>query len=100
MSEAKEMKTPMHQTIYLGLEKEMTKVDNTQYREMIGSLLYLTTSKPDIMFNVCVYANHLTAIKRIFTYLIRTCNLGLFFKKRKDFKFTSYCVADYVGDKC
>ena len=52
MNNAKEMKTPIHPTTYLGLDKESTKVDGTQYRAMIESLLYLTVSKPDIMFNV------------------------------------------------
>ena len=52
MNDAKEMKTPMHPTTYLGLNEESTKVDGTQYRVMIGSLLYLTASRLDIMFNV------------------------------------------------
>ena len=56
MNDAKEMKTPMHHTTYLGLDEESTKVDRTQYKTMIGSLLYLTASRPDIMFSVCLYA--------------------------------------------
>ena len=45
----KEIKTPMHPTMYLGLDKESKKVDNTQFSAMIGSLLYLIASRPDIM---------------------------------------------------
>ena len=45
MNDAKEMKTPMHPITYLSLDEESKKVDNTQYRAMIGSLLYLTTFK-------------------------------------------------------
>ena len=56
LSDAKEMKTLMHATTHLELDKESKKVDRTQYRAMIGSLLYLTTSRPDIMFNVCLCA--------------------------------------------
>ena len=107
MDDAKEMKTPMHLTTYLGLGEESKKVDGIQYRGMIGSLLYLTVSKPDIMFNVCLCARfqkeprevHLTTVKRIFRYLIGTPNLGLCFKKGKDFRLSSYCDADYAREK-
>jgi len=65
---------------------------------MIGSLLYLTTSTPDIMFHICLCARfhkeprevHLTAFKRIFRYLIGISSLGMCFKKMKDFRLTSY----------
>jgi len=84
------MNTPMQPTLYLGLYEESKKVDGTQYRAMIGSLLYLTTSRPDIMFSVCLCAKfqkeprevHLIAVKHIFRYLIGTPNLDLMFKRR------------------
>ena len=74
MNDAKEMKTLMHLTTYLGLDEESTKEDGTQYRAMIGSLLYLTSSRLDIMFSVCLCVRfqqesrevHLTTIKCIF----------------------------------
>jgi len=53
MDNAKEMKTPMHPTIYHGLDK---KVDGTQYIAMIGSLIYLTMFRLDIMFSFCLCA--------------------------------------------
>ena len=97
----------MHPTTYLGLDEESTKVDETQYRTMIGSLLHLTASIPDIMFSISLRATFqqeprevfLTEIKCIFRYLIEISNLGLLFKRREDFRFTSFCDADYVGDK-
>jgi len=46
MHDVKEMKTLMHPTIWLGLDKESNNVDNHKYRIMFGSLLYLTTSRP------------------------------------------------------
>ena len=78
MDDAKEMKTPLPPTIYLGLDEESKKVDGTQYKEMIGFLLYLTTSRLDIIFSVCLCARfqkeprefHLSTVKRIFKYLI------------------------------
>ena len=79
----------------------------TQYRVMIGLLLYLTASRPDIMFSVCLCARfqkearevHLIAVKCIFRYLIGTSNLDLLFKRRESFKLTIYYDANYVGHK-
>nr|KYP59274.1 hypothetical protein KK1_014706 [Cajanus cajan] len=48
MEDAKPMKTPMHPSITLGLDEESPNVDSTMYRGMVGSLLYLTVSRPDI----------------------------------------------------
>ena len=101
-NDAKEMKTPMHPTIYLGLDKESTKLDGTQYKAMIESLLNLTASRPYIMFSVCPFVRfqqeprevHLTTVKCIFRCLIGTSNLGLLFKRRENFKLTSFCDAD------
>ena len=74
---------------------------------MIGSLLYLTASRPDILFNVCLCARfqsdprepHLTVVKRIFRYLKGTTNLGLLYKKSSDYKLVGFCDADYAGDR-
>jgi len=74
---------------------------------MIGSLLYLTASRPDILFNVCLCARfqsdprepHLIAVKRIFRYLKGTTNLGLLYKKSSDYKLVGFCDADYAGDR-
>jgi len=86
LEDAKEIKTLMHPTTYFGLDEEESKqVENTQYRTMTSSLLHLSVSKPDIMFSVCLCAKfqkdpkevHLTVVKRIFIYLIRTPNLDL-----------------------
>jgi len=74
---------------------------------MIGSLLYLTASRPDIVFAVGLCArfqttakeSHLTAVKRIFRYLVGTTNLGLWYRKDKNFNLIAYCDADYARDK-
>nr|KYP59169.1 Copia protein [Cajanus cajan]KYP59172.1 Copia protein [Cajanus cajan] len=103
---AKPMKTLMHPSSTLNLDEESVDIDNTMYRGMVGSLLYLTTSRPDIMFNVCVYARfqvrpkevHLQAVKRILRYLKGTTNLGISFYRSQNFSLLGYCDA-YVGDK-
>ena len=74
---------------------------------MIGSLLYLTASRPDIVFAVglcarfqsCAKEYHLTVVKRIFRYLVGTTGLGLWYKKGSSFDLVAYCDADYAGDK-
>ena len=101
------MATPIHLTCNLSNEECSSKVDPTKYRGMIGSLLYLTASRPDILFSVCLCARfqsdpretHLTAVKRIFRYLKGTLNLGLLYKKSINYKLTGFCDADYAGDK-
>jgi len=86
------MNTPMHPTCNLSKEDNGTKVDQKLYRVRIGSLLYLTASRPNILFSVCLCArfqsdsreSHLTAVKRIFRYLKGTTNLGLLYRKSLD----------------
>ena len=85
LEDCKLMNTPFHPTYTLSKEDIGSKVDQKLYRGMIGSLLYLTASRPDILFSVCLCArfqsdpreSHLTAVKRIFRYLKGTTNLGL-----------------------
>ena len=107
MNDAKEIKTPMHPMTYLGLDEESTKVDGTRYRAMFGALLCPIAFRPNIMFSVCLCSRfqkeprefHLTAVKLIIKYLIETSNLGLLFKRKERFKFTSLCDVDYAGGK-
>ncbi|GKC72921.1 retrovirus-related pol polyprotein from transposon TNT 1-94 [Tanacetum coccineum] len=69
----------------LDLDKNGTLVDATKYRSMIGALMYLTSSRPDILHATCLCARyqakptekHLKEVKRIFRYLQRTVNMGL-----------------------
>jgi hypothetical protein len=74
---------------------------------MIGSLLYLTASRPDIMFSVYMCARfqanpkkaHLHAVKRILRYLKHTPSVGLWYPKRATFDLISYSDSDYAGCK-
>src|SRR3954463_9010233 len=107
LSESKEAKTPMHSTCVLGKDEVSKKVDQKLYRGMIGFLLYLTASKPDILFSVCLCArfqsdpreSHLTAVKRILRYLKGTTNIGLVYRRSKEYNLVGYCDADYAGDR-
>ncbi|GKD36206.1 retrovirus-related pol polyprotein from transposon TNT 1-94 [Tanacetum coccineum] len=80
-------------------------VDQTQFRGMVGSLMYLTASRPDIVFVVCICARyqakptkkHLEAIKRVFRYLRGTINMGLWYPKDTAMTLISYADADHAG---
>ncbi|GJR45683.1 hypothetical protein Tco_1313786 [Tanacetum coccineum] len=72
---------------------------------MIGSLMYLTASRPDIMFAVCACArfqvspktSHLLAVKRIFRYLKGKPSLGLWYSKDSPLELVAYTDSDYAG---
>jgi hypothetical protein len=85
MKDAKPIKTHMGTNGHLDLDTEGKSIDQKVYRSMIGSLLYLCASRPDIMPSVCMCArfqadpkeSHLTAVKRILRYLAYTPKFGL-----------------------
>ena len=107
MVDAKPVKTPMATNGHLDLNEEGKSVDQKVYRSMIGSLLYLCASRPDVMLSVCMCARfqanpkecHLMAVKRIFRYLVYTSNLGLWYPKGSSFDLHGYSDSDYAGCK-
>ncbi|GKB87403.1 retrovirus-related pol polyprotein from transposon TNT 1-94 [Tanacetum coccineum] len=86
-------------------ESTRKPVDATLYRGMIGSLMYLTSSRRDLIYAVCLCARyqakptekHLQAVKRIFQYLKGTINMGLWYSKDTDMSLTAYADADHAG---
>ncbi|GJV35770.1 putative ribonuclease H-like domain-containing protein [Tanacetum coccineum] len=87
-------------------DEEASKVDVHLCRSMIGSLMYLTASRPDIMFVVCAFSrfqvtpntSHLNAVKRIFRYLKGKPKLGLWYPKVSSFDLEAYSDSDYAGE--
>jgi hypothetical protein len=106
LEESKPMKTPMSTETKLTKDEEGESVDNTKYRGMIGSLLYLTASRPDTMFSVCLCArfqedpktSHLEMVKRIFRYVKGTIHLGLYYPKGTSVETIVYADSDHAGD--
>jgi hypothetical protein len=107
LTNAKAYGTPMSPSTKLDKDEKGKPVDVKLYRGMIGSLLYLTASRPDIMFSVCLCArfqscpkeSYLIAVKRIFRYLLGTIDLGLWYPKSNSFDLISYTDADFAGCK-
>ncbi|GJW85028.1 hypothetical protein Tco_0158173 [Tanacetum coccineum] len=104
-STVKTASTPMKTSKPLLKDAEAEDVDVHLYRSMIGSLMYLTFSRPDIMFVVCACArfqvtpkvSHLHAMKRIFRYLKGQPKLGLWYPKDSPFDLETYSNSDYAG---
>ena len=100
----KSSKTPMVTTTKLDKDEQGINIDIKLYI-MIGSLLYLTASRPDIIFSVCLCArfqscpkeSQLIAVKRIIRYLKGTIGMSLWYPKTGQFSMTSFLDADYVG---
>nr|GEY77850.1 retrovirus-related Pol polyprotein from transposon TNT 1-94 [Tanacetum cinerariifolium] len=99
--------TPMEIKYKLDLDQNGTPVDATKYRSMIGALMYITSSRPDIVHTTCLCARyqakptekHLKEVKRIFCYLRGTVNTGLWYSKDSGFELTRFLDADYTGCK-
>ncbi|GKF39778.1 hypothetical protein Tco_0119839 [Tanacetum coccineum] len=97
--------TPIEIKDKLDLDKNGTLVNVTKYQGMIGALMYLTSSRPDIIHATCLCTQyqaqptekHLKEVKRIFHYLWRTVNMGLWYTKDSGFKLTRFLDADYAG---
>nr|GEU86809.1 hypothetical protein [Tanacetum cinerariifolium] len=97
--------TPMVEQAKLKLDLVRKPVDHTDYQSMIGSLMYVTLSRPDIMFSKCMCAryhanpneHHVSAVKRIFCYFKWTINLGLLYPKDYGFDLTAYSDVDHAG---
>nr|AEJ07943.1 Ji4 putative pol protein [Zea diploperennis] len=107
MKDAKPIKTPMGTNGHLDLDTGGKSVDQKVYRSMIGSLLYLCASRPDIMLYVCMCArfqsdpkeSHLTAVKRILRYLAYSPKFGLWYPRGSTFDLIGYSDADWAGCK-
>nr|GEW24459.1 ribonuclease H-like domain-containing protein [Tanacetum cinerariifolium]GEX22920.1 ribonuclease H-like domain-containing protein [Tanacetum cinerariifolium] len=97
--------TPMATKPKLDADLSGNPVDQTDYHSKIGSLVYLTSSRPDIVQAVCFCVRyqsrptekHLKEVKRIFRYLRGTVNMGLWYLKDSSFELTAFSDADHTG---
>lgn len=106
LAECKPISTPMEPNLKLCAYNGKDLKDTKMYRQIVGSLIYLTISRPDIAFAVGVVSRfmqkprktHLEAVKRILRYVKGTIDWGLFYKNGVQSKVSGYCDADYAGD--
>ncbi|GJV68084.1 retrovirus-related pol polyprotein from transposon TNT 1-94 [Tanacetum coccineum] len=97
--------TPMVDRLKLDEDPLGIPVDQTRFRSMVGSLMYLTVSRPDLIFDVCICARyqasptkkHPEALKRVFRYLRGTIKWGLWYPKDTAMALTAYADADHAG---
>nr|GEW97583.1 putative ribonuclease H-like domain-containing protein [Tanacetum cinerariifolium] len=105
LTDGKSASTPIDTEKPLLKDHDGEDVDAHTHRLMIGSLIYLTSSRPDIMFAVCACArfqvtqkaSHLHIVKRIFRYLKCKPHLGLWYPKDSPFDLVAYSNSDYAG---
>nr|GFB44879.1 hypothetical protein [Tanacetum cinerariifolium] len=97
--------TPMVDRLKLDEDLSGIPVDQTCFHSMVGSIMYLIASRPDLVFVVCMCARyqakptkkHLEALKRVFRYLKGTINWGFWYPKDTTMALTAYADADYAG---
>ncbi|GKA34675.1 retrovirus-related pol polyprotein from transposon TNT 1-94 [Tanacetum coccineum] len=97
--------TPLATKPKLDVDLNGEPVDQSDYHSKIGSLMYLTSSRPDLVQAVCYCARyqarptqkHLKEVKRIFKYLKGTINMGLWYPKDSGFELTAFSDADHAG---
>jgi hypothetical protein len=105
MAELKPMSTPMSTATSLGLDEDGEDVDQREYKSVIHSLLYLTVTRPDIQFTVCLCAcfqasprsSHRTVVQRIFRYLKHTQEFGIWYSASSSLDLVGFSDANFAG---
>jgi hypothetical protein len=105
MAKLKPVSTPMNMAMALDPDENGKAVDQREYRSMIGYLLYLTATRLDIQFVMCLcahyqvspHSSHQTVIQRIFRYLKYTLKFGISYSVSSSLDFVGFSNADFVG---
>ena len=105
MQDCKPVLTPMEQNLKLSKFQGGEMVDNTTYRQLNGSLIYLTITQPDISYAISILSlfmqeprdSHWNAAKRVLRYIQGTKDFGLLYKKTKNFVLGGFSDADFAG---
>ncbi|GAA0187557.1 transmembrane signal receptor [Lithospermum erythrorhizon] len=107
MMDCKPVSTPMTTGFKLNQDKGGRPVNDTQYKELVGSLMYLTNTRPDIMHATCLISRymssptelHMQAAKRVLRYLKGTMQLGILYQRSKiEGELLVFTDSDYAGD--
>jgi hypothetical protein len=106
MIESREVNSPIVPGSKLSKDADGVAVDESFYKQIIGSLMYLTSTRPDLVYSVSLISRymarptdlHLQAAKRILRYLKGTFDYGIMYKKRSSNDLIAYTDSDYAGD--
>ncbi|KAI3703128.1 hypothetical protein L6452_28884 [Arctium lappa] len=106
MLECKPVSTPMEQNVRMCAHEGNNLEDVTMYRQLVGSLIYLTLTRSDITHLVSVMSRymqspekpHLEAVRRILRYVKTTLDYGILYEKERNCRLVGYCDADFAGD--
>ena len=106
MEKSNSVKNPIVPGVRLMKDEEGSKVNATMYKQLVGSLMYLTATRPDLMYVVSLISRfmaspielHLQAAKRVLRYLKGTVDLGVFYRKEGNGELMAYTDSDYAGD--
>jgi hypothetical protein len=107
MGQCNSVKNPIVPGFKLTKDEGGVQVDSTLYKQIVGSLIYLTATRPDLIFVVSLISrymehpteSHLMAAKRIQRYVKGTTSFGMFYRKGGDAEFFGYTDSDYAGDQ-
>jgi hypothetical protein len=107
MDQYNSVHNPAVPSFKLTKDEEGIKVDSTLYKQIVGSLMYLTATRPDLMFIVSLISrymespaeSHLLAAKRVLKYIKGMTNFRIFYKKGGNAEFFGYMDNDYAGDQ-
>ncbi|KAL0443704.1 UNVERIFIED_CONTAM: Retrovirus-related Pol polyprotein from transposon TNT 1-94 [Sesamum latifolium] len=97
--------TPVECGVKLSSRQDGKKINSTYFKSLVGSLRYLTCTRPDILFGVGLVSRHMEApttshlkvAKRILRYIQGTIDHGIFYKSSQDFELVGYCDSDWAG---
>ncbi|XP_059075101.1 secreted RxLR effector protein 161-like [Cryptomeria japonica] len=106
MQDCKAVSTPFQQNVKLSSDSDATDFNGTVYRQMVGSLNYLTTTRPDIAYSINILTqfmakpleSHWKAAKRVLRYLQGTIDFGIVYTNHLNVELTGYSNSDWAGD--
>ncbi|XP_031269399.1 secreted RxLR effector protein 161-like [Pistacia vera] len=105
MDRCRPVDTPLVVNLKLSKDDGAVKIDEGIYRSLIGCLLYLTATRPDLMFTTSLLSRfmrnpsevHLKVAKRVLRYIKGSFDLGVWFKKSENFQLVRYSDSDWAG---
>jgi hypothetical protein len=98
--------TPMEHKLKLSKFEGGDLVNNTKYMQLVGSLIYLTNTQPDLSYSINIFSrfmqepreSHWNSTKRVLRYIQGTKDFGLLYKRNTNFTLVGYSDVDFVGD--